>query len=85
MINNYRTANIVYALVNFLRVLGCLAEPYLPGFSAKLYEIMNVKYDVESSTLLKNMNENDFTYLANLIRPSQPINEPQPLFKESKR
>jgi hypothetical protein len=71
-------------LVNFLRVLGCLAEPYLPSFSAKLYEIMNIKYDDENATLLKILNKNEFSYIASLVRPSQPINEPLPLFKESK-
>ena len=61
-----------------------MAEPYLPGFSAKLYEIMNVKYDEENATLLKCLNQNDYSYIASLVRTSQEINEPLPLFKESK-
>ena len=75
---------IIFALMNFLRVLGCLSEPFLPSFSAKLYEIMNVKYDDESVVLLGTLNQKDASFIASLIKPSNPINEPFPLFKESK-
>ena len=71
-------------MLNFLRVLGCLAEPFLPSFSAKLYEILNVKYDNDSVVLLGTLNHKDSNFISSLIKPSHPINEPFPLFKESK-
>ncbi len=52
-----RASNILFLMVNFVRLLGCLAEPYMPSFSAKLYELINSKYDENSTKLLKSFHE----------------------------
>ena len=48
---------LFYILNSFLRFIGALAEPFMPSFSAKLYEIMNVKYEGDSLKLLGVINE----------------------------
>lgn len=80
-------------LANFVRLLGCLAEPYMPSFSAKLYELLNIKYDFEQSRLLKTIidyiktnpeNSHMFLLKLPLINYGTVIREPLPLFKKSK-
>lgn len=70
-------------LINVIRLIGCLAEPYMPSLSAKLYEIMNVKYDEKSSVLLKELVSNDYEFILTLVEEGHKINEPHPLFKKS--
>ena len=63
----------------------------MPSFSAKLYEIMNVKYEGDSLTILgileqfleKNPDDEiGFLVKTNLAKEGQKINKPKPLFKE---
>ena len=71
--------------------MGALAEPFMPSFSAKLYEIMNVKYEGDSLKILGIINDfieknpsDAFNFLSKnkLIEEGQVINKPKPLFKE---
>jgi len=85
-----RAANILFLMVNFVRLLGCLAEPYMPSFSAKLYELIDLKYDDYAAKLLKTFNEViedqgrfDVLFLK-LVGEDKDIVDPLPLFKESK-
>jgi methionyl-tRNA synthetase len=82
---------VVHILLNFVRLLGCLGEPFMPAFSAKLYEIMNIKYDESQSLLLSSINSfistnNDNAYMfllkLSLITPDSEIKDPLPLFKK---
>ena len=86
-----KAETIFYILNNFLRFIGALAEPFMPSFSAKLYEIMNVKYEGDSLTLLGIVNDfieknpsdaNNFLVKVKLVEEGQAINQPKPLFKE---
>ena len=86
-----KAETIFYISNAFLRFIGALAEPFIPSFSAKLYEIMNVKYEGDSLKILgivndfieKNENESSlFLIRTNLIAEGQTINKPKPLFKE---
>ncbi len=70
-------------LINVIRLIGCLAEPYMPSFSAKLYEIMNVKYNEVNSVILKAIVSNSFEFIVTLVSEGHKINEPLPLFKQS--
>ena len=63
----------------------------MPSFSAKLYEIMNVKYKGNSLKLLEIINDfneknpsdvNNFLFKIKLVEEGQAINQPKPLFKE---
>ncbi len=78
-------------LINFCRLLGALAEPYMPSFSAKLYEILRIPYDEEQSKLLKtiwNYIENNdgnaqmFLIKLNFLKEGHLINDPLPLFRK---
>ena len=81
--NPERCGLVISAVINFLRVIGVVYEPYIPSFSAKLYEILNIKYDTGAEVFLKTLNENNSDYISTLIPKNHPINEPLPLFKES--
>ena len=86
-----KAETIFYILNAFIRFLGALAEPFIPSFSAKLYEILNIKYDGDSLKLLGIINEfiekNPdeaifFLEKIKLIEEGQAINKAKPLFKE---
>ena len=86
-----KAETIFYILNAFIRFLGALAEPFIPSFSAKLYEILNIKYEGDSLKLLGIINEfieknpNDaifFLQKIKLIEEGHAINKAKPLFKE---
>ena len=86
-----KAESIFFILNAFLRLLGALAEPFMPSFSAKLYEIMNLKYEGNELKILGIINEfleknpNDevgFLTKTNLMKEGQNINAPKPLFRE---
>jgi len=86
-----KAETVFYILNSFLRFIGALAEPFMPSFSAKLYEIMNVKYEGDSLKLLGLINEfieknpddaSFFLVKTKLVNEDQAINQPKPLFKE---
>ena len=86
-----KVETIMYILNAFLRLLGALAEPFMPSFSAKLYEIMNVKNEGDTLIILGlikkfiEANPNDSTLFLvkmKLVEEGQLINQPKPLFKE---
>ncbi len=86
-----KAETVFYILNAFLRLVGALAEPFMPSFSAKLYEIMNIKYDGDSLKLLgiisefieKNPDDASFFFIkTKLVDEEHAINQPKPLFKE---
>ena len=86
-----KAETLFYILNAFLRFIGALAEPFMPSFSAKLYELMNVKYEGDSLKLLGIINDfieknpSDsmlFLVKIKLVEEGQAINKPKPLFKE---
>jgi methionyl-tRNA synthetase len=85
-----RGANILFLMMNFVRLVGCIAEPYMPSFSAKLYELISLKYDENAVRLLKDIfaiieNQEKFDDIfLNLVKSDSEILDPLPLFKESK-
>jgi methionyl-tRNA synthetase len=89
--NPEKCETVFNILLNFVRLLGSLAEPYMPSFSAKLYEILNINYDEAQSKLIKTINEfisknneNSHMFLIklNLISEGHEIRDPLPLFKK---
>ena len=86
-----KAESIFFILNAFLRFIGALAEPFMPSFSAKLYEIMNVKYEGDALKIIgiiseyieKNPDDEvGFLRKTNLIQEGQAINKPKPLFRE---
>ena len=85
-----KAETVFYVLCSFIRFLGCIAEPFMPSFSAKLYEIMNIKYEGKECVLLKIINDfiennkdEEFMFLikAGILDEGHEINHPLPLFK----
>lgn len=81
----------MHILINFCRLLGCLAEPYMPSFSAKLYEILKISYDEEQSKLLRTIctfieengeNGNMFLIKLDFLKDGHSIVDPLPLFRK---
>ena len=52
-----KAETIFFILNSFVRFIGALAEPFIPSFSAKLYEIMNIKYNGDSEKILGLIND----------------------------
>ena len=86
-----KAETVFYILNSFLRFIGALAEPFIPSFSAKLYEIMNIKYDGDSLKILGIINDFieknpddaiNFLVKNKLVEEGHAINKPKPLFKE---
>ena len=89
-----KAQTVLYVLCAFVRLIGALAEPFMPSFSAKLYEIMNIKYEGRETTIYEtiynyiteNKDKDDYLFLIklNLVSEGQQITNPLPLFKKSK-
>lgn len=89
--NFAKAETLFYILCSFIRFIGALAEPFMPSLSAKLYEILNIKYEGNSCILLKLINdyiikekEKDYLFLINLklIEEGHTINHSKPLFRK---
>ena len=80
-----RCEEVLFILMATIRLIACLAEPYLPSFSAKIYEIMNVEYDEFSSELVCGLIK-DFKglFVNKLGYGGNKLKETSPLFAESK-
>ena len=67
-------------LVNVIRFIGILFEPFMPSFSAKIYFLLNIKRTVEDETLLGKLWENKKKEdIFRLVAPEGEINQPVPL------
>lgn len=67
---------------NLLVVVAVLLEPYMPSFSAKVYEMLNIPRNERSHTLLKEIHEADVQHYLKFIETGHVINDPKPIFKE---
>ena len=86
-----RAQTLFYVFMSLIRFIGALAEPFIPSFSAKLYEIMNIKYEGKELTVIKTVldyieankgKEETFLYNCKLIEEEHSFNQPHPLFKK---
>lgn len=76
------TLYIAFAAV---RLIACILEPFIPTFSAKVYEIMNLKYDEYASIQIQNYLKSDFKEcFFNGIQNLNKINTCDPIIGESK-
>lgn len=89
--NLEKAETVFYILCSFTRFLGLLAEPFMPSLSAKLYEILNIKYEGDNCILLKIINdyiakekdkEHLFLINAKIIEEGHLINHSKPLFRK---
>ena len=85
-----RAETLFNVFCRLVRFIGLIMEPFMPSFSAKLYELMNIKYEGKEITLLKTLNDyintqqqpELFIIKCELVSEGQLINTPHPLFKK---
>lgn len=73
--------NVVNTAVNALYLLCVLLEPFMPSFSAKVYEQMAIERKLEHETILAQFIK-DPTVQARLVAAGHQIGTPAPIFKE---
>lgn len=77
-------ANKLYILLNIIRFVGLLMEPFTPTLSAKLYFILNLKLSLWDETLMGTLHaEQSSKALIKLIPSGHEINLPVPLVSQS--
>lgn len=78
-----RCKQVVNTALNALFTLCVILEPFMPSFSAKVYEQLNVKRELRHETMLESLKQDK-----NLIRSQVPgehtIGTPEPIFREIK-
>jgi len=76
-----RCQQVMNIAMQALNLLASMLEPFMPSFSAKLYEQMNLKRTQLHETLLKHVKESkDIIY--KLVSAGHQISEPKPIFRE---
>jgi len=64
-----------------MHLLAAMFEPFMPSFSAKIYEQMNVKRTATHEVLYEHLKDHP-ERLATLVPAGHQIGEPQPIFRE---
>ena len=73
-------ANKLFILVNVIRFIGVLLEPFIPTFSAKLYFVLGLKREVSDEGLLGRLFEaKSDSVLLGLVKGGQEVRLPIPL------
>ena len=80
--NKTRSETIYHVTANLLVVVAVLLEPYMPSFSAKVYEMLNIPRTERTHTFLKEIHDSDVQQYLKFIETGHPINDPKPIFKE---
>ena len=79
--NKQRCNQVVNTAINALRFLCAILEPFLPSFSAKVYEQMNIVRSERDETLLEWVKGHP-ERIIQLLPGGHQIGEPQPIFRE---
>lgn len=77
----------VVILVNIIRFLSVIFEPFMPSLSAKINFLLGLETrTAKDEQLLKHIVQVDdpITSILNLLPGGHPINEPIPIFRKSK-
>jgi methionyl-tRNA synthetase len=77
-----RCSTILNVILNVLRLLCAVLEPFIPSFSAKIYEQLNLKRTEQDETLLGSIRGQPVTEVLKLLTPGHQMNTPSPVFKQ---
>ena len=77
-----RCSTILNITLNALRLVTAILEPFIPSFSAKIYEQLNLQRTENDEVFLRDIRGKPSSYMLNLLRPGHQINEPNPIFKK---
>jgi len=69
--------------VNALYLLCVIMEPFMPSFSAKVYEQLAIKRELKHETAIASINENNAGFW-HLVAANHQIGTPEPIFREIK-
>ena len=67
--------------VQAMQLLAGMLEPFMPSFSAKVYEQMNIKRTQMHETLYEFL-KSDPKRIEELVPANHQIGDPQPIFRE---
>jgi len=79
-----RCKQVVNTALNALFGLCILLEPFMPSFSAKVYEQLGITERTEAHAVMLQTLSRDPTVLRKLVTAGQPIGNPEPIFREIK-
>ncbi len=77
-----RAGTILNILLNTLRFLSATLEPFIPSFSAKIYESLNLVRTQADETLLGDMRGKPADSILSLLKPGHDIKVPSPIFRQ---
>mmetsp|Transcript_33720 Transcript_33720/g.38822 ORF Transcript_33720/g.38822 Transcript_33720/m.38822 type:complete len:279 (-) Transcript_33720:6-842(-) len=79
--NYERCSTILNLTLNAMRLLSAILEPFIPSFSAKIYEQLNLQRTQKDEVLLSLLRGKPSTSLLSLVPAGHPINQSAPIFK----
>ena len=75
--------SVLWVAVNLVRLVTLLLEPFMPSFSAKVYEQLGITRDSRESELLSEViKAKDCSVLSKLIKPGLRVKNVKPIFRE---
>jgi len=77
-----RSQTVIFVLINLIKFLTVIFEPFMPSFSAKVNYILSVERTADDEVLIGSLAEKNAASILELIRPGNPLNKPIPLFEE---
>ncbi len=80
--NKERSETIYNLTSNLLVVIAVLLEPFMPSFSAKVYQMLNIEWTERTHTFLKEIHSAKVEDFNKFISAGHVINDPKPIFKE---
>lgn len=77
-----RCSTILNIILNVLRLLCATLEPFIPSFSAKIYEQLNLQRTAQDENLLGFLKDKPAEIILTLLTPGHQMNVPNPVFKQ---
>lgn len=76
-----RCQQVVNTTLNALRFLCTIFEPFMPSFSAKVYEQMNLTRTEQDETILEQIKDHP-ERIMQLLKPDHKLGNAEPIFRE---
>jgi len=76
-----RCKQVMFTAIQTMQFLAALLEPFMPSFSAKVYEQMNIKR-TETHEIIYDYIKGHPERLNELVPAGHQIGDPQPIFRE---
>lgn len=80
-----RCQQVLNVSLNALMMICVVMEPFMPSFSAKVYEQMAVKRELKHETAIKNLVEDQHKAFLSQLQGGHVIGTPEPIFREIKQ